>query len=273
MIPARVIEGHEEAALIADIRRRIPLLPKVGDLARWEKGWAENWEAYSQSGDPADLRPKYIRPSQPMRLHGRFVQPVNEDAEWEWYDAFRASLFVKWLHGCKSIWEFGSGSGHNLAWLRNLNSQPDYGLSFPTNLVGLDWSWAAVKIADAIDTGRRFDFYNPVLPNFPAQTGVLTIGALEQTGARSWLPFMEELLLCKPFVCVHVEPIVEWYAPANPVDRTAIEVHEAKGFWVGFWEWCRARRREGKIEILEAKRTGVGSLMIEGYSVIVWRPA
>jgi hypothetical protein len=262
MIPARVITGAEEAILIEDIRKRLPL-PKVGDVTRWERGWTENWEAYSQSGDVADLRPKYIRQGQPMRLHGKFVMPVDEDAEWTWYQEFREKLFDRWFRKSGEILEFGSGSGHNLAWMHESLCVP---------VAGLDWSWAAVKIADTIDTGYHFDFYNPVLPNFRPRTGVLTIGALEQTGGRRWTPFMEELLLAKPSICVHVEPIVEWYDPANPVDKTAIDVHEAKGFWVGFWDWCKARRREGKIEILEARRTGVGSLMVEGYSVIVWRP-
>lgn len=261
---AKVISGEEEEAVIADIRSRLKTLPKVGDIERWERGWTENLEAYNRSGLHSDLRPKYIRPGLPMRLYGRFVKPLNHDAEWIWYETFRDELVRRYLSKMLTVYEFGSGSGHNLARMKAMDLKQ--------SIIGCDWSWAAVKIADAIDTGTRFDFRNPVLPNFGPHTGVLTIGALEQTGHRAWTPFAEELILARPSVCVHLEPIVEWYDQGNPVDRTAIEVHEAKGFWVGFWDWCRAKRREGKIEIMAARRTGVGSLMVEGYSLIVWRP-
>src|SRR5512139_2128144 len=258
----RELTDAEQQAIIDDINARIPTLAKVGDISRWERGWSENLEAYKQSGDVADLRPKYIRPNQPVRWMGRFGQPIDPDAEFKWYEVFRARVVERWLTAktISCVWEFGSGSGHNLAYLKPL-----------LPVVGLDWSWAAVKIAETIAEGRRFDFLNPVLPDMQGKA-VLTVGALEQTGARSWTPFMEELLLAKPEICVHIEPIVEWYDENNPVDATAIAVHHAKGFWVGFWDWLRARRREGKVHIHEAKRTGFGSIMVEGYSLIVWSP-
>jgi hypothetical protein len=260
----RDLSPDETQVVIAYIRQRIPKLPKVGDLSRWEKGWSENLKDFRGSGDVADLRPKYIRPNQPIRYNGRFVEPAADDAEMLWYEDFRASLAKQWLINRPEVWEFGSGSGHNLAYLKTVMPE--------ARLVGLDWSWAAVEIADEIGEGRRFDFYNPVIPDFHDRAVILTVGALEQTGLRKWVPFMEDLLLARPSLCVHVEPIVEWYDPGNPVDATAIAVHEAKGFWVGFWDWLRARRREGKIRIREARRTGFGSLMVEGYSVIVWEP-
>lgn len=264
IIIARVIEGDEEAKVIADIRARIPTLPKVGDLARWERGWSENWEAYSKSGNPDDLRPKYIRQKQPIRYNGRFVWPQDDDAEMKWYQGFFPSVIRAWLKDCSAIYEFGSGSGHNLACIKRM---------FPKiRTVGLDWSWAAVTIAQSIDHGTHFDFYNPVISDFPPRFGVLTVGALEQTGGTKWLPFMEELVAARPAICVHLEPIVEWYDPRNPVDQTSIEVHDAKGFWTGFPEWCVSMRRQGKIQLLEANRTGIGSIHVEGYSLIVWRP-
>lgn len=263
--PYRVLEGAEERAVIADVMARIPQLAKAGDITRWEKGWSENLEAFRKSGDPADLRPKYIRDKLPLRHHGRFVEAEDPDAEMKWYEDFRAEHITPWLSKLSIVYEFGCGSGHNLAFLQE---------RFPgKEIVGLDWSWASVEIAERLGVfGRRFDFFNPTVPNFPVKAGVLTVGAMEQTGPRRWLPFMEELLLAKPSVVVNVEPQMEWYDASNPVDATAIAVHEAKGFWTGFWDWLRAKRREKQVEILQAKRTGFGSLMIEGYNLIVWRP-
>jgi hypothetical protein len=57
---------------------RIPTLNCAGTKDRWEKGWGENLEAYKRSGDIADLRPKYIRTGQPLRLNGKFVMPGDD---------------------------------------------------------------------------------------------------------------------------------------------------------------------------------------------------
>jgi hypothetical protein len=176
----------------------------------------------------------------------------------------REKIGDDYLDGHRMIWEFGCGSGHNLAWLKR---------KFPdTKVTGLDWSWSSVELARRIGVdARRFDFFNPVIPDLGEHAAVLTIGALEQTGNR-WKGFMMEMLQAKPGICVHLEPMREWYDRDNIVDASAIAVHAAKGFWTGFWDWLKAKRRENKVEILEARRTGFGSLMVEGYNVIVWRP-
>ncbi len=260
----RVLEGAEEQKVIDAVKARLPELAKIGDISRWEKGWGENLAAYKASGDPRDLRPKYIRESLPLRRYGRFIVCDDPDTEMKWYEGLREQVASAWLADSKYIFEYGSGSAHNLAWLKK---------RFPeAKLVGLDWSWAAVELAQRVGAvGERFDFFDPVVPNFPAKSAALTIGALEQTGLR-WKAFISELVEAKPAICVHIEPMMEWYDPSNPVDATAIAVQARKGFWVGFWPWLKARRREGKVEILEARRSGHGSMMIEGYNVIVWRP-
>ena len=100
---------------------------------------------------------------------------------------------------------------------------------------------------------------------------VLTVGAMEQTG-KIWRPMLDYLLAAKPKRVVHIEPIVEWYDHNNPVDQTAIEAHTARGFWSGYPTAIWDLERDGKVRVEHFERTGFGSLLIEGYSQLVWRP-
>ncbi len=269
--PHRVLEGDEEQAVINDIMARIPTLNQAGTKDRWEKGWGEILETYKRTGNIADLRPQYIRPNQPVRLNGKFVMPEDPDIEAKWYEKFFAGIADKWLSGTHAIYEFGCGSCHNVAWLAE---------HFPKQtIIGADWSKASRGICHELQNrgylnvyGATCDFFDPQAPTTTMPTtGILTVGALEQTG-RNWRHFLEYLLAIKPAVCVHLEPIVEWYDIANPVDRTAIVAHRARGFWEGFPDELRRRVGMGEVEILHMERTGFGSLFIEGYSQIVWRP-
>jgi hypothetical protein len=74
---------------------------------------------------------------------------------------------------------------------------------------------------------------------------------------------MDFLKRTKPAGCFHIEPMVNWYDPAKLVDHTAIRIHKARGFWTGFAEEVRASMH----------RTGFGSLLLEGYSQVIWNPA
>lgn len=268
IFPHRVLEGDEEQAVINDVMARLYTLNCAGTKDRWEKGWRENLEAYKRSGDIADLRPKYIRPNQPVRLNGKFVMPEDPDIEAKWYQRFFADIADKWLAPHDEIWECGCGSGHNVATLAR---------AFPSKrIVGADWAEASGKII--VELNKRYhnvwpsflDFFNPS-PEDAEGAAILTVGALEQTG-KNWRPFLEWVLHARPEICVHLEPVLEWYDPLNPVDRTAILAHKARGFWEGFYEELRRRQGMGEVDILHTERTGFGSLFCEGYSQIVWRP-
>ena len=258
-----------ERAVIEMVRLLVRQKPVERGVDHWERGWAENLEAYRQSGDLADLRPQYIRQGLPLRLHGQFVVADDPDYEWKWYRKFLGRIAEKWLSDVGCIYEFGSGSGHNVAWLAN---------RFPEKLiVGCDWSPAAVDIVREMRMrgvtnveGRRFDFYCPEQWNLDF-CNVLTVGALEQTGTR-WRPMLDYLVAAHPNRVVHIEPQVTWYKPDNSVDWTAYEAHMARGFWTGYYEALRSLEIEGRVKIEHAERTGFGSLLVEGYSQLIWRP-
>lgn len=231
-------------------------------VERWEKGWRENLEAYRQTGDVAALEPKYLRPANFLRLDSRFIAPVDPMFERNWYRIFRGWFARRYLAEFDEIYEFGCGSGHNVAWLAQ---------EFPDKQFhGFDWARPSIEILKTLSLSLSnitgwwtFDFFHPVPVEVPPNTAILTIGALEQTGQR-WRPFLDFLKGSGAAMCFHIEPVVEWYDPGNLIDYTAIKAHEARGFWRGFVD---------EIQPVRKHRTGFGSLLLEGYSQFMWRPA
>lgn len=243
-----------------------------GGRARWESGWAENLAAFVESrGDVARLVPRYIRPGQPLRLAQHYVEVTDPEFELNWYRVFRDWLVRTHLGGFDHIFEFGCGSGHNLPVLARANPR--------TRVVGLDWAEASCEIAERLRTvaglrveGRRFDFFHPDPSlDVPANSAVLTVGALEQTGTDH-VAFIEFLVRKRPRLCVHVEPIVEWYDADNLVDYAAIRFMQARNYLSGLPATLARLEGEGRIEIVKTRRAYFGSLFIEGYSQLMWRP-
>lgn len=268
------LSEHDRDAVIISILNRIEdgrfSTAGMHTKAKWERGWQESLDAYSLDGDNASLVPKYIKPSQIVRLGSRFVHVDDPQFELNWYRIFAHWFFKTYLRGFDHIFEFGCGSGHNVAALSTM---------FPnTRIHGLDWALPSVQIVETMRSegknveGHLFDFYNPnIALTLPPNSAVVTMGALEQTGAK-WQPFLEYLIGRAPELCVHAEPILEWYDPNNLVDHTAIQAHFKRNFWVGFPDALKDLHDTGRAQMLEAHRTGFGSELLEGYSQMVWKP-
>lgn len=260
------------ASLLQRVDQRQFSIAENEDKSRWDRGWGENLsDLLDAQGDPQALVPKYIRAGLPMRLRGELVRPHAADFELRWFRAFTTWYFTRFLGPFDHVFEFGSGSGINIARLSEL---------FPDkSLHGLDWSQPAVEIVEALRTlrglkcqGHRFDFFYPdETLDIPANSAVLTIGAIEQIGTR-WEAFLDFLLRRKPARVCHIEPIVEWYDASNIVDYTAIKAHHVRNFLEGYSVRLRELERAGVIRILRAKRAFVGSLAMEGYSQLIWEP-
>ena len=271
------LRGVARDALILTVMKRIasPELTVAGDSgakAQWERGWLENLRGWETKGlDTSALVPKYIRPSQAVRLNHEYVLPRDAQFEFNWYRAFTRWLFQKYFSKADVIYEFGCGSGINVAILAQM---------FPKKkVVGLDWVPASKKIIDKLARvrgwdveGRVFDFFKPDTSlRLAENSAVLTVGALEQTGRR-YRPFIDYLVGASPAVCVNVEPIVEWYDESKLIDYLAIQFHRRRGYWEGFPSTLKELERKGKIKIVKEKRSYFGSLYIEGYSQCVWKP-
>lgn len=265
----------ETERVSVDVLKRInsPELTVAGDSgsnSRWERGWAENLADFDPSRGFETLRPKYVRSSQPLRLYQRFVMPENPNFEYEWYKIFLECLARQHMGEADTIYEFGCGSGFNVAFLSHL---------FPGKKVwGLDWAKSSVKIVDKMARegydveGRLFNFFEPD-ESFKLDEGsvVLTVGALEQTGTR-YASFLNYLLGQPISLCVNIEPIVEWYDQENLVDYLAVLFHERRKYMSGFPETLGRLAEKGKISLVKQKRSYFGSLYIEGYSQNIWRP-
>ena len=255
----KVLDPAQQETLCKEILAEVASgqFKPAGESSRehWNEVWAAN---------TLDVPPYIFRPGRVLRVNGQFVRPRDPWFELNWYKQFRAKVLRTYFRDVFPLYEFGCGNGWNLAAAHQLYPEK--------SLVGLDWAEAAVDRLPRDIHGRVFDFFHPDydLKLVPG-SGVLTVGALEQTGT-AWEPFLEYLLANRPAVVVHVEPIVEWYDPTNPVDATAIAYHLARNYWRGFPAKLQELAMQGTVEILEQKRSYFGSKYIEGYSVLAWRP-
>ncbi len=184
----RVLSGQARDEAILSVLRALEVkrlsVTGADQRPRWERGWSENLEQLMQAGTLDALVPKYIRPGLPLRLFGQFAQASDPWFELNWYLAFRAWLARTYLKDFKNIYEFGCGSGYNIAAFAQM---------FPdTRIVGFDWAEASVRIVEELRarfghnvSGRSFNFYDPDKTlDVPQSCVFLTIGALEQTGDK-----------------------------------------------------------------------------------------
>jgi len=272
----RVLSPEERDQVLLGVLKRIDSgqFTEAGKegKGRWEKGWAENLKSFREHGwDLSKLVPKYIRPNQPLRLYQNYVMPVDPNFEINWYEIFRHWMFTTYFKEAKVVYEFGCGSGINLAALANLYPEKRY--------VGLDWTASSKEIVDEMVRaygwnmkGHCFDFFDPDESfKIEERSIVFTLGALEQTG-RDYEAFLQYLLRRPLGLCVNIEPIVEWYDENSLVDYAAIRFHRMRKYWEGFPNRLKELERAGRVEILKMTRSYFGSLLLDGYSQTIWRP-
>lgn len=250
-------------------------LTKSGEHRReqWEAGWDENFQHSLKNNNIKDqLIPKYFQKYNAIRWQGKFIKPISDKFELNTLSIILDWLFDKYLRNFDAIYEFGCGTGHNLLRARDVNQS--------ATLFGLDWAHSSQKIItklrmDGIEKniyGYNFDYFNPDYNiNLNQNSVIYTVASLEQVGDR-WAPFLEYILNKRPKLCIHVEPIAELLDEKKLIDYLSIEYFKKRNYLNGFLKGIKKIEESGKIKIHSAKRTNIGSLFIEGYSVIVWSP-
>ena len=225
---------------------------------QWEKGWGENLKS-------GDINPRYFGKYKVQRFNGKFVKGFSKDYERQMLYSIVDGLAKKYLSKAADIYEFGCGTGHNLLRIRKIN---------PTaNLYGLDWVKSSQKIVNGMGMkSYKFDYFNPnykikLSPN----SAVYTVASLEQTGTN-YKKFVEYILKNKPSIVVHIEPIPELLNPKKLVDYLSIKYMEKRKYLSGYLDYLRGLEKKKLLKILEARRSGIGSMFIDGYSIIVWKP-
>jgi len=241
-------------------------------LKDWERGWSENLNDFVKSDhEPSALVPRYMYKFGLKRLFSRYIRPVDEHFELNFYTVYRQYLFKAYLEGYDPLCEFGCGSGYNLVILARL---------FPEKaLIGLDWAESSVnlvnRVASSLDLrlrGRQFDFFHPD-HHFEAGKGAafITLNAMEQLG-KDYQAFLQFLLDKRPALCIHAEPLVELYDQENLLDYLAVKYHRKRGYLDNYLTELRGLEKKGAIEIKAVKRIHFGSTFHEGYSLVIWAP-
>src|SRR3990167_6037851 len=222
---------------------------------QWEKGWEQNLKEKS-------IEPHYYGKYKVNRLNGRFIKALDKNYERDALYSIVDNLDKKYLKDVDNIYEFGCGTGHHLKRIQLINTE--------ANLYGLDWVKSSQKLVKKLGfNAYNFDFFKPSKLKLEPNSGVYTVAALEQVGTN-YKKFVSYLLKNKPSVVVHIEPIEELLDPANLLDNLSIKYFRKRRYLSGYLTYLRKLEKQGKLKIIEARRSGVGSLFIEGYSVVVW---
>lgn len=256
----KLTKKEEEQAIIQIIEilldKSIPFSGKHRKK-QWEKGWAENMES-------GNMVPKYFGKYKVNRLNGEFVIAQDKDYEQAMLYTIVDKLAKKYLNNCKEIIEFGCGTGHNL-W-RVIEANPK------AVIYGADWTTSSNEMIKAQGFHAiNYDFFKPKKLTMTRNTGVYTVAALEQVG-KEFKPFVKAMLRDKPEIVVHIEPIPELLDSTKLLDYLSIQYMSKRKYLKGYLTYLEELEKKGKIKILEAKRNGIGSYLIDGYSTIVWKP-
>jgi hypothetical protein len=248
-------------------------LERAGEnrIGSWEKGWEENLNDFILDGNQLNLIPKYFGKFKILRWNSKFIKPSSNSMEYDLLSLLIELITETYLLDSEYIYEFGCGTGHNLLRIRDLCKD--------AFLYGLDWSTSSQRIIHSLsqernDTrlqGLNFDYFKP---NFellmPQKSSVLTVASLEQTGTNFKL-FIDYLLQSRPEVIVHIEPIAELLDPSNLLDNLSIKYFKKRNYLNGLLTYLRELEKQNRIEIVTAQRSFIGSLFIEGYSLVVWK--
>ena len=275
LVCSPVEKAEEEKILIRIIDTLLdPYLVYSGPhrLKQWEKGWGENLMKLDKEKAASAISPVYFSKYNINRLDQRFVKGISPNYEKNMLYSILDYVFDKYLRNAASIYEFGCGTGHNLLRANEVNPE--------AKLIGLDWTKASQKIIKKIAdsgivksiAGYNFDFFKPNAKiKLDKGSAIYTVAALEQVGS-GYKKFISYLLKNKPEICIHVEPIAELLDESSLIDNLSIKYFRKRNYLNGYLDYLKKLVAEGKVEIIDARRTRIGSMFIEGYSIIVWKP-
>jgi hypothetical protein len=237
---------------------------------QWEKGWGENLNDLSKKDKLSAIAPHYFGKYDILRINQKFIRPLSPEFERKSLAIILDWLADKYMRETQAIYEFGCGTGHHLIDIRKVNAK--------ANIYGLDWAVSSQKIIKKISKdlpdkklfAHKFDFFNPDKKfKLEKNSVIYTVAALEQTGNR-FEKFLNYLLENKPKLCIHIEPIAELLDEKNLLDYLSIQYFSKRKYLSGYLKRLQSFEKKGKLKIFKAQRSYIGSLFIDGYSIIVW---
>ncbi len=257
----RLLTKKEEEQVIIHILETLldDSIPFSGEHRRkqWEKGWGENLES-------GNITPKYFGKYKVQRLNGKFVEGLDPFYEQTMLYSLVDQLAKKYLSKANNVYEFGCGTGHNLWRIKDVNPE--------AILHGFDWANSSQNIVRAMGFhAENFDYFKPSKIRLEKDSAVFTVASLEQIGT-GFKPFVSYLLKNKPSVVVHIEPMPEYLDSTKLIDYLSIQYMYKRKYLRGYRDYIEELEKKGKVKILESRRSGIGSLFIDGYSVLIWKP-
>ncbi len=269
-------EQAQLAEITATIEaERFRVIGRGDDQAVWQRGWGE--VAAGLTAAPAigieSLKPQYFHNEVPLRFDGSYLRPQTDFFEYYAGIAVRRQLLLAFAADAERIVELGCGTGLNLLLAADLFAH--------ARLAGTDWAEPTLEILATLGRqlsrpigGQLLDFFSDRGWDdlaLDANTVVLTCHALEQLGDRA-APVVERLIAAKPQRCLHIEPILDFYDPTDPIDAIGARYHQARGYLIGLRPLLHAQAAAGAIQILAERRVKLGNLYHEAYSYLVWEP-
>lgn len=241
-------------------------------LKDWVLGWGQNFEEFSETTKYESLVPKYFGKFPYVRWKKDFIKPAHKNFEYNMVKILQYWIFEKHFATLDNVYEFGCGTGHNLFRVEEINND--------AKITGLDWAGSSQESIKKINEVykknfgcEKFDFFNINKNyNLGKNSGVYTFAALEQVGG-SHEDFIKYLIEQDVKVCVHIEPIAEMLNPRyNLIDYLSVKYFKKRDYLNGFVDTLHNLHAAGEIEIIQQQRSYIGSLFVDGYSVVAWRP-
>lgn len=272
----RIIREEERDGIILNVLKKIESDQQViGTEERkdaWEKGWSENLQEFIDNNfDLSKITPKFIRHGQPVRFNRQYIISINPNFELDYFKIFRTWLFKKYMKDFNYIYDFGCGTGFNLIALAQMYPDKElYGLDFVdpprdmVNKIGEIYGWKM--------RGYIFDMISPDNDfKIEKNSVIFTSGSIEQLAGR-FEPFLQFVLKKSPELCINIEPTIELYDENNLIDYLAMKFHRKRRYTENYLPRLMELDRQGKIEIIKVKRLFFGSLYMEGFTYIIWKP-
>ena len=235
-------------------------------INEWQNGWKNN-----SINDT--LIPRYFGKYPVVRMGNEFVTSTKNKflaLEYFAFTAIQRYIFPKYISKVSHAYEFGCGTGHNLLRISAANSKLE-------SIVGLDWVDSSLDNIKNVSkflnivSGRKFNMFEPDYSyKLNADSVVCTIASMEQLGT-DFLEFFYYLLANRPRYVIHIEPINELLDPeSNLLDYLSVDYAKKRNYLDGYLDFLRIMEGKGLLNIIYAERSYVGSLFIDGYSVVVW---
>jgi len=268
------IKGLERDRVLIQILKRIrsdqQIIAGKGRAKKWHDGWGEALSLYKKSNS---LTPKFYtaRENKYFRLNGELIRSKSSNFEVEMVNLFRNWYFKKYFKNINNIYEFGAGTGHNMVELSKI---------FPDkNLYASDFVPTSVNLLKLVSKKKKMKMkcfqFDMAKPNKKLEikegSAIYTSGALEQLSGKIY-DFINFTLSKKPKIVIHVEPAPQFYDTKKLVDFTADFFQRKRGYTDNLLDYLTLLERRKKIKIIKKMKSPFGSLMIEGYNFIAWKP-